>query len=175
MPDPILKKGDTKLLLALACGASVENAARQSGLTERTVYRRLKDPAFKDKINAVRREMLTRAAGAMTAAAMESVKTLLDLQKPNQPGAVRLGAARSILEIGIKMREVTDIEEQMAQVKELLTNANLNGAATMLGALGSDLQGNGRIPVGSIALDAESLDITGGLEDGAGQAQTDAQ
>jgi hypothetical protein len=175
MADAILKKGDAKLVLALACGASVENAARQSGLTERTVYRRLKDQAFKNQILAIRRDMIARAAGAMAAAAMESVKTLLDLQKPSQPGAVRLGAARTVLEVGLKFREVTDIEQQMAQIKELLTNAKLIGAPSLLGALGPDHQGNGSIRVGSFAVESEAMDITGGFDDGAGQTQKDAQ
>jgi hypothetical protein len=33
------------LVRALACGATVEHAARQAGLGERTAYRRLRDPA----------------------------------------------------------------------------------------------------------------------------------
>ena len=41
--------------------------------------------------------------GALTAAATEAVRTLLELQKAAAPPAVRLGATRSILEIGIKL------------------------------------------------------------------------
>ena len=35
------KKNEDALLLALACGATVEAAAKQSGVTDRTIYRRL--------------------------------------------------------------------------------------------------------------------------------------
>jgi transcriptional regulator of acetoin/glycerol metabolism len=35
------RKGDAELVLALACGASPENAAQKAGLSRRTVYRRL--------------------------------------------------------------------------------------------------------------------------------------
>ena len=108
----------------LACGANVESAARQTGLTERTVHKRLKDPAFRRQILAIRRDMVNRASGAMSAAAMESIKTLLDLQKPSQPGSVRLGAARAMLEIGLKLREVTDIEEEVAQLRQLVTSGS---------------------------------------------------
>ncbi|MGQ7361748.1 helix-turn-helix domain-containing protein, partial [Streptococcus suis] len=38
------KRSEEGLILALACGATVEAAARQCGLHERTVYRRLKEP-----------------------------------------------------------------------------------------------------------------------------------
>jgi predicted DNA-binding transcriptional regulator AlpA len=123
------KKAETTLLLALACGASVDAAARQCGLTDRTIYRRLKDPAFRQQIIDVRRDMVNRASDAMSAAAMEAVKTLLELQKPNYPPPVRLGAARSMLEIGAKMREMADIEGQLAEVKELLKGAQANGVS----------------------------------------------
>jgi hypothetical protein len=46
MARPIRKAVDRVLLQALACGATVENAARKAGVCERTVYRRLEDPAF---------------------------------------------------------------------------------------------------------------------------------
>ena len=65
-------KNETQLLMALACGATVEQASRQCGLTDRTIYRRLKNPAFKAQIAQMRREMVKRAAGAMAAAAGSS-------------------------------------------------------------------------------------------------------
>ena len=34
MPAPKHKKAEDALLLTLACGATIENAARQTGLTE---------------------------------------------------------------------------------------------------------------------------------------------
>ena len=39
------KNADDAVLLALACGATVAQAAHRAGVSERTVYRRLKDPA----------------------------------------------------------------------------------------------------------------------------------
>src|SRR5690349_19789268 len=87
------KKGETQLILAFACGATVESAARQCGLSARTVYHRLEDPDFRQQINDLKADMVQRAAAMLTAASTESVKTLVELQKPAQPAAVRLGAA----------------------------------------------------------------------------------
>jgi hypothetical protein len=64
--------------------------------------------------------MVQRASGGLTAAAMESVKTLLTLQAPTNPPAVRLGAARATLEIGMKLREAVDLEERLAAVERRL-------------------------------------------------------
>lgn len=116
-PASYRKKGEEPLVLALACGASVEAAARQCKVSDRTVYRRLQDPGFRAQVQAARGEMVTRSAGLLTAAAGEAVRTLLSLQKDATPPAVRLGAARAVLEIGIKVREVADLEGRIAALE----------------------------------------------------------
>ncbi|AMV25216.1 hypothetical protein VT84_12525 [Gemmata sp. SH-PL17] len=112
-----VKKNEDQLLLALACGATVDAAAKQCGLTDRTIYRRLAEPAFRGRLQALRADMVRRAAGLLTAAAGEAVRTLLSLQKDSAPPAVRLGAARAILELGIKVRELTDLETRIAELE----------------------------------------------------------
>jgi hypothetical protein len=111
------KKGEEALVLALACGATVESAARQCEVSERTAYRRLKEPAFRARVQEARAEMVKRSAGMLTAAAGESVRTLLVLQKDSAPAAVRLGAARAVLELGIKVRELVELEARIAALE----------------------------------------------------------
>jgi hypothetical protein len=111
------RAADDKLLLTLACGATAEAAARQAGVSERTVYNRLADPAHRGRLQAVRADVLARAAGALTAAATEAVRTLLDLQKPSVPPATRLGAARAVLELGLRVREAVDLEARIAALE----------------------------------------------------------
>ncbi|MBH8566300.1 hypothetical protein I8748_29795 [Nostoc sp. CENA67] len=110
------KKNDDALVLALACGATVEAAARQCDLSERTVYTRLKDPDFQKRVRLVRTDMVRRAAGLLSAASGEAVRTLLALMKESAPPAARLGAAKAVLELGIKVRELAELE---AEVREL--------------------------------------------------------
>lgn len=117
MPQQGKRNADDKLLLALACGASVEVAAQQAGISATTAYRRLDQPEFKTRLRQIRSDIVQRTAGALTAAATESVRTLLELQKPPNPPATRLGAARSVLEIGLKIREVVELETQMADLE----------------------------------------------------------
>src|SRR5215471_14033715 len=81
MADQPRKKAEDALLLALACGASVDQAARQCGLSSRTVYRRLAEPDFRRRLQALRGDMVSRTAGTLTAAAGEAVRTLLELLK----------------------------------------------------------------------------------------------
>jgi hypothetical protein len=108
---------DAKVLMALACGATVAAAARQTGASERTIYRRLADPAFKHELQVLRADMVQRTSGTLTAAATEAVKSLLELLKPATPHATRLGAARSVLELGVKLREAAELEARIAALE----------------------------------------------------------
>ena len=115
------KKADGALLMALACGATVESAARKTGLGERTVYRRLADPAFQEQLANLRFETVQRSAAMLSAASLEAVKTLVALQDASVPPPVRLGAARSILEFGSKLREMVELEQRLTALEQRLS------------------------------------------------------
>jgi hypothetical protein len=114
------KKADLALIVALACGLSPESAAQKAGLSVRTVYRRLADPAFRAQVNDVRVDMVRRAAGMFTAAGMQAIKTITTLQESATSEAVRLGAARAIIELGCKLRETVEWAERLAAVEAFL-------------------------------------------------------
>ncbi len=51
------------------------------------------------------------------AAAGEAVKALLELLKSTVPHATRLGAARSVIELGTKLRETAEFEARLAALE----------------------------------------------------------
>jgi hypothetical protein len=112
------QNADDALILALACGATVESAAQKAGISPRTAHRRLANPQFRSQLNNVRGDMVQRAASLLTAAAMEAIKTLVSLQEKSTPPAVRLGAARAILELGTKLREASEWEARLAALEQ---------------------------------------------------------
>jgi len=120
MPHSGRRNADERLLTLLACGFTVEVAAQQAGVGTTTVYRRMKDPNFRRQLQRVRADFVQRTAGTMTAAATEAVRTLLELLKAPTAAPVRLGAARAILEIGMKVREVADFEERLTALEQRL-------------------------------------------------------
>jgi hypothetical protein len=113
------KKAEDKLLLALTCGATVDTAAREAGVSPRTVYRRLEDPAFCRRLQTLRADIVQRTAGTLTAAGAEAVRTLLELLKSGVAPNTRLGAARTVLESGMRLREITELEERLATLEQL--------------------------------------------------------
>jgi hypothetical protein len=114
------KKADAALVVALACGASPESAAQKAGLSVRTVYRRQADPAFRAQVNEVRADMVRRAASLFTAAGMPAIQTITTLQGSAASEAVRLEAARAIIELGCKLRETVELMERLTALEARL-------------------------------------------------------
>ncbi len=107
--------------MALAAGQTLRLAAEASGVAERTAARRWADPAFRRRVNELRSEMvqqsLGRLANGMTAAA-DKLRELLDAESES----VRLGAARALLELGVKLRESVELEQRLADLEQHLGN-----------------------------------------------------
>src|SRR5262249_1425823 len=106
--------------MALACGASPENAAQKAGLSLRTVYRRLAEPAFRAQVQQVRAEIVQRAASMVSAAGLSAIRTLTTLQESAASEAVRLGAARATLELGCKLRQTVELTERVESLEARL-------------------------------------------------------
>jgi hypothetical protein len=125
MPKRNRQAANEALIIALACGATVEQAARQAGMSRRTAQRRLADKAFQQQLRAFTAEMVKRTTGMLTAAAQESVKTLLRLHAASNPPGVQLGAARSVLQLSLKQRESCEFEERLAEVERRFAEQNV--------------------------------------------------
>lgn len=115
---------DDQIAIAIACGATGEQAAIRAGVAARTVARRLADPAFRKRVETLRRDMVERTAAMLTAAAGEAVRTLLGLQKDTIQSSVRLGAARAILDMSFRAREVAELEQDLRELEQQVNAIN---------------------------------------------------
>jgi len=114
------KQTDREFLLALACGATVETAAIKAQISQRTAYRRLKDPVFRQQLQDKKLEIVQRTVTMLNAVSLESVKTLAELQNGSNPPAVRLGATRAAIYLAMKLREATELAERVVALEERL-------------------------------------------------------
>lgn len=112
------RRTDDVLLMSLACGATAEAAAQKADVGVATVYRRLKDSDFMDRLQKIRADIVQRMVGSLTAAGMEAIKTLVSLMQASNPGSVRLGAARAVLELGTKLRDSVELEKRIAVLEK---------------------------------------------------------
>ncbi len=114
------KNADDALLLALACGATQDQAAAKAGVSRSTVARRLEDPAFRKRLAETKADMVCRTGSHLSAGGTQAVKTLLELMERSVAPSVRLGAARAVLELGLKVREAAEFEVRLAALEERL-------------------------------------------------------
>ncbi len=106
------------LAVALAAGRTVREASGRAAVSERTVYRRLKDSEFQKRVAELRSDMVGQAVGMLVEAGSAAVQTLKELLS-SQSDSVRLGAARSILELGVKLRESTELAARVAELEAI--------------------------------------------------------
>ncbi|HVS36538.1 MAG TPA: hypothetical protein VMS17_13320 [Gemmataceae bacterium] len=103
------------LALGLAAGKTIRQAAKAAGVSERTAGSWWAEPDFRLRVSEMRGEVVVRALGRMTDALTAAADTLRKLLR-SKNDSVRLGAARSLIELTLKVREGTDLA---AQVMEL--------------------------------------------------------
>jgi hypothetical protein len=114
------QRADDVLLVALASGSTVEAAAAQADVSESTVYRRLTEPAFTTRLTQMRAAMVDRAIALISAAGAQAVRVLSDLLDEKEKPAVRLGAARAVLELGSKLRTEGDLAARLEAAERAL-------------------------------------------------------
>lgn len=91
-------QGDDQLLLALVSGCHIENAASVSGISVRTAYRRLADPAFRSQLDEARRSLRESILAKLSDAGHDAVSTLWELMQDAEDESVRLRAAKAVLD-----------------------------------------------------------------------------
>lgn len=110
------KGANAVIIAALAAGRTISAAAIVSGISQTTIKRRLKDPKFAQALNNARAQFLSRAMGRLANDSVAAAHTLRRLLHAESE-AVRLGAARAILELGTRLREVVELEQRIAALE----------------------------------------------------------
>ena len=112
------RKRDDALVLALACGQTIRDAARAADIGERTATRRMSDPAFRQRVEKLRSDMVCRALGKMADGMADAADKLRQLLAAKSE-AVQLGACRALLELGVKLRESVELEQRLIALEQL--------------------------------------------------------
>jgi hypothetical protein len=107
---------DDILALALARGATRQEAGRIAGVSERTVYVRLSDSTFRLRVSEFRRAMIDGAIGKLATLADKAADVLGKLLDEESP-AVRLRAAGSVLEQLTRIREHVELSERLEELE----------------------------------------------------------
>src|SRR4051812_47320913 len=115
------QKGRDRLLAELLAGASVREAARQAGVSERTAWRRVADPNFDAELTRLPSEMLRRLSARLTSLAMIAAEVLVEIcTDVSKNPAARVSAARALLAEDRARVESLTLSERMSAIENSL-------------------------------------------------------
>lgn len=114
-----MTRKQTQALAALLTCPTARAAAQKAGLDERTLRRYRQDPEFAAEYRKRCAEMLetaTEQAKAAMPPAIDRLRGIVDddQQQPQQ----QIAAARAVLEYGLRLVEVNDIEQRLRALEE---------------------------------------------------------
>jgi hypothetical protein len=110
---------DVSLAFAVARGLTVEGAASAAGVSPRTAYRRLANPSFRVEVAEAQIRVVEKAVGVLADGTVEAAQVLRELAREGPP-AVRLGAARALLQLYVRLRDEHEFAERLAVVEAAL-------------------------------------------------------
>ena len=114
-----MKKNDERILSALIAKSTVAEAAQSAGVSDRTVYSRLADDAFRAEYDRRRTMTLDHACKTLQTALTDAVEVLTSIMKGAEISpASRITAARSVLEYGVKLTELTDLAARVQALED---------------------------------------------------------
>ena len=108
-----------KAITALLSSSTVEAAAKKTGVSDRTLHRWLKEPAFRQGYHAGRRLVMEHAVGCLQRASLGAVEALVRNLKCGVPGT-EVRAAQVILEAGTKGVEMMEFEDRLTAIEQTL-------------------------------------------------------
>jgi DNA-binding CsgD family transcriptional regulator len=127
--SPGLTPRELQLAVLLARGRTYEAAATELGTSRSTVARMLKKVKVREEIASLRAEAANAAAGAFLDGAADAAR---ELRRMVGDGAVtdgaKVAACRALAEFALRFREVVNLSDELAELKELVrANAAAGG------------------------------------------------
>jgi hypothetical protein len=109
---------------ALLSLRSIEDAAREVGISPNTLVRWMKEPEFQAACREARRAVFSNAIGRLQDAAGAATTTLLKIMVDTKaPAATRLRAVEIVLEQAARAGELEDIENRLAKLERTAGSA----------------------------------------------------
>jgi hypothetical protein len=107
---------DELIIAALASGRDYEAAATVASTSSRTVRRRMSDPEFAAEVSRRRGERVGEVSGLLLDASVLAVGVLLDCLN-SESDVVRSRAARTLIDLGQRVRVTSDHEDRLARLE----------------------------------------------------------
>lgn len=121
-----LSRLQARAIAALLAAPTVEAAARQAGVGERTLRRWMRREDFREALHAAQEEALAMAVARLGAASGEAVDALCRNLRCGTP-AVEVQAARALLEAVLRLGEHLDLASRVEELERRLAGGGQHG------------------------------------------------
>lgn len=112
---------EDRLLAALITHKTVRDAAKAANIPERTAFDMLARTEFSQRYNEMKTDILRGATGEVRDSMIQAAKTMREIMDDtSSPPAVRLSAAKTILESGVKMFETENIISRITALEAVI-------------------------------------------------------
>lgn len=109
---------DEAIIAALVQAGSIKEAAKKLHCVPRTLYERMKSPAFKDLYAQAKADLIKGATAKLQGYLNGAIDTLAAIMKDEETAKqTRANCAVAILQYGAKFTETTDIIERLEAVE----------------------------------------------------------
>ncbi len=120
-----------KVLTALLHHGAVRSAAKEAGVSEATVFRYLQDAEFQRRYRQARASVVDAAIALMQRLCSNAVTTLdTVMHDTGAPASARVSAARTILEQSMSAVELTELRQEVEEIKQMLAEREGQPGAT---------------------------------------------
>lgn len=120
-----LTKKQEKAVVALLAAPTVQAAAEAAGVSERTLWRWLQQPEFKEAYRQARREAVSHAIGRLQQATTRAVETLEEVMgNPEAKESARVSAAKTVLDAALKALELEDLEARVEELERMMAEGD---------------------------------------------------
>ena len=116
-----------EVIAALLQNPTIKEAATVTGLHENTVLRLMKQPEFQDQYRQARQELLQSTLNKLQELSSQAVATLsVVMAAQKSPASAKVSAARTVLEMQLRLIETADILQRLAVIEGKVMNNATN-------------------------------------------------
>lgn len=116
-----MKVTDNQLISALLSCPTIKLASESVGLSEQSVYSRLRKPDFREKLQNARTTQFQVISNKLEDANFKALDTLINILDDSEVSAgIKVRASQTLLDLSLKNREQADIISRIENLEQML-------------------------------------------------------
>lgn len=120
-----MKISDERIITALLQSRTMKEASELINVSESTIYRRLNDLDFRDRLNESRTALIETATTKLQAELSGAIDVIIEIMNDSEnPPQIRLNASDSIIRHCLKITEQCNIIERVERLEEIYNDEN---------------------------------------------------